>query len=203
MKPKAHFIWIGSDIPNKYKDNIQTFSSQFQIVLHTKELDQMVNIDLYNRMKTNAGKADILRLEILYRYGGLYSDCDSRLLRVFPFSSKLIVCRSPNGYIMNESMYIKEKNSDCFKRLVYGLSDHVNNLVEKGNEVNIWDIAGATYIAPIIRQYKRTEYDYGIFGKKRSRTIIYHSYDASWAKNKNGVYNMHKASKKPLNYWMQ
>lgn len=201
MNNIAHFIWLGSELPFCYKLNIQTFKRQFKTKLHTEPLPNMVNIELFNRMKSYAGKADVLRLEILYQYGGLYSDCDSRLIGAFNFDHDLIVCRSPSRHIMNETMYVNKPKHPAFKEIVYGLNDHVTKLEETGLPVNIWDIAGASYIAPILRKYNIKELPYGVWGRKGKRTIISHSYDASWAKD-NSKYVIRKSEKKPLNYWL-
>jgi hypothetical protein len=91
---KIHFIWIGSPLPQKYRDTVQRFGEHnhqnYNIFLWTDlptapikhiqfrpiESITLINDDLY-RQETNFGaKADILRYEIIYNEGGIYNDID-------------------------------------------------------------------------------------------------------------------------------
>lgn len=56
----------------------------------------MINRDAFDAAKTMAQKADILRLEILYQYGGIYLDTDVEPVKsvapLYSFSSSMLVC---------------------------------------------------------------------------------------------------------------
>ena len=79
-----HQIWIG---PKKCPDKlIQTWrdlhpkKDGWQHILWTdKDVDdfKIKNIRHYNEIEEWAGKADVWRYEILYRYGGIFCDADS------------------------------------------------------------------------------------------------------------------------------
>jgi len=82
-----HHIWLGGEVPNvlqKYIDSAKKIHPKWQYKLWTdKDVSQM---KLYNReifdQTTNCGaKSDILRYEILYRYGGVYLDTDMECLK--------------------------------------------------------------------------------------------------------------------------
>ena len=98
-----HFIWLGTELPAKYRDRIKgmmsinpgwdgflwvdTIVSQphpsvvmqdWKAVNRTKPF---VNADLIAREENLAGKSDYLRLEVVYRYGGVYVDTDVMALR--------------------------------------------------------------------------------------------------------------------------
>lgn len=83
-----HQIWLGSPIPECFKPYIiswlQYHLEDWQYMLWTdKEIDEL---NLYNKQyyeeTDNYGiKADIARIEILYRYGGVYIETDFECLR--------------------------------------------------------------------------------------------------------------------------
>ncbi len=81
IPPIVHQIWLGSKVPAKYRDWMESWMKirGWEYKLWTDEevkKIQMYNQDLYNRSENWGEKADILRLEILFQYGGLYVDTD-------------------------------------------------------------------------------------------------------------------------------
>lgn len=87
--PKViHQIWIGPNPPptkwiNSFKVDFIKHNPGWTYRLWTeKEINQLelVNRELYDQEKNLAGKADILRYEILYQFGGVYIDADSQWL---------------------------------------------------------------------------------------------------------------------------
>lgn len=99
-----HFIWVGSEIPAKYVDNVKRF------VLHNQpngysfylwvdhdtpsiqgvEIKNIRTLEIQNQTQfdqeiNNGAKADILRYEIVYQYGGMYSDIDVISLKPFDY----------------------------------------------------------------------------------------------------------------------
>lgn len=86
--PKVfHQIWVGNKPePRKWTNTWRTISGWKHILWTDKELDQldMINRDKYEWYKKQRiyhGMADIARLEILYRYGGIYVDADTQRLK--------------------------------------------------------------------------------------------------------------------------
>ena len=92
---KIHFIWLGSKFPlEKYYERFyktwETLHPTWEIILWDDERvqtlveeAQLVNAKAF-QMATNYGeKSDILRLEILYRFGGIYVDVDFKCLKPF------------------------------------------------------------------------------------------------------------------------
>ncbi len=76
-----HQIWLGSPVPEQYRKWMTSWMELHGWEYHLwtdKEAAQlkMYNQDLYERSKNYGEKSDILRLEILYRYGGVYADTD-------------------------------------------------------------------------------------------------------------------------------
>jgi mannosyltransferase OCH1-like enzyme len=92
-----HQIWIGSPVPDVYKAFMQTWidahcGNGWEYKLWTDE--NIHEIDLYNQKfyddTENFGvKSDLLRWEILYKYGGMYVDIDYECLRPFDLFHQL------------------------------------------------------------------------------------------------------------------
>lgn len=96
--------WLGSPLPPKFAPNILSYVSlnpDHELWLWLDTSPDTVNIghkqirvrdvnketwttrDMLDRSTNFAMKSDILRLEILYKYGGIYVDIDSMALRSF------------------------------------------------------------------------------------------------------------------------
>ena len=88
--PKTiHQIWIGGKLPAKYNPLRKTWQDihpDWEYKLWTdeevKDLE-MVNRDLFEKAQNIGQKADILRLEILNQFGGLYVDMDFECVHPF------------------------------------------------------------------------------------------------------------------------
>lgn len=81
----VHQIWLGSPLPKKYQEWVSSWMNLhgWEYKLWTNEdVKDMVlyNQDLYDRSSNYGEKSDILRLEILHRYGGIYVDVDYECL---------------------------------------------------------------------------------------------------------------------------
>lgn len=82
-----HQIWVGKNpFPEKYKAWQKTWQSLpgWTYKLWTdKEVEQfpLINQKTYNSEKNLGARADLLRLEILYREGGVYVDTDFECLK--------------------------------------------------------------------------------------------------------------------------
>ena len=84
MIPKIiHQIWIGPKIPpTKFMDTWKEKNPEFTYIRWNEEeiktrLLKLRCIKKIQEIEEMCGKADILRLEILYQYGGIYIDADS------------------------------------------------------------------------------------------------------------------------------
>lgn len=82
-----HWIWLGSPLPDKYKQLIDTW-----IALHPDwsfkiwtDADvpyfHFTNKDMFDTAKNYGEKSDIWRYEILEQFGGVYADIDFECLR--------------------------------------------------------------------------------------------------------------------------
>jgi len=95
-----HQIWIGDNpLPRLWTNTVKDFTAEYayKYKLWTDSSVEELDFDiipglkdLYNSFsKELAGRADILRLLILYKYGGVYIDADTVMIRPEKFHSFL------------------------------------------------------------------------------------------------------------------
>ena len=84
-----HFIWLGGPLPDKFKPYIDSWSHFHPVKLWTEKEESQLNWIhpwaklLYEDAQNFAEKSDILRYEILFQHGGIYSDIDVFCLKPF------------------------------------------------------------------------------------------------------------------------
>jgi hypothetical protein len=83
---KIHFIWFGdAPLPPEYeafRAGWERLNPGWEVITWDEaSLPPLVNRAAFDAASTWAGKADIARLEILLRDGGVYADCDFEPLR--------------------------------------------------------------------------------------------------------------------------
>lgn len=93
MIPKVfHRIWLGADdgdpIPERFErywDGFKALHPDYEFVTWSdpNDLGWLRDREVFDRATTHAGRADVLRYEIMYRYGGIYVDTDVEPLRPF------------------------------------------------------------------------------------------------------------------------
>jgi len=201
-----HMIWIG---PEKcpYKESIESYkrnNSDWEVKIWDN--DAVSKFDIYNKwvyskMTSWAGKADVLRLEILHNYGGLYVDMDSRCLKPLDGLVDGLVCfgmRGNGGGVNNCALGCISKHP-AFEKIVYGLEAHVKRLSETKKNIkkgtHLFRIAGWRYITPILREDPTfTQLDEGCLPGERKMVgtvedievlktgYIVQFHDNSWAK---------------------
>ena len=93
---KIHQIWIGpKQPPTKFMDTWRDKNPDFEYIRWNEE--EIKNRDLrlectarVDEMEEINGKADIIRWEILYKYGGVFLDADS--ICIEPIDDVLMNC---------------------------------------------------------------------------------------------------------------
>ncbi|MBM3208284.1 MAG: hypothetical protein FJZ57_06760, partial [Chlamydiae bacterium] len=92
IPPIIHFIWLGSSPTSQVEQAISSWKNYhpgWQIELWTDEKVSEFSWsegrlkEIFDQAETYAEKADVLRLDILYQFGGIYSDIDVICLRSF------------------------------------------------------------------------------------------------------------------------
>ncbi len=196
-----HMIWIGpKECP--YKENIQSYidkNPDWEIKLWNNDnLPKIKNKWAFDIIDIWAVKADILRLEVLYKFGGIYVDVDSYCLKPLDDLIKNRVCFSmtSRGGKINNSILACPKKYKTFEILVNNLESHVKRMKygKKARKIySVHKIAGAKYIEKELLKDKNFEtLDHGlkagtrkIAGEVRYEKIYFDGYilqkhDNSW-----------------------
>jgi len=179
--PKSiHIIWIGErKFPYKsYFDSYKKKNPLWNITLwNNNNIPKILNKKNYKKMNSYAAKVDILRLEILYRYGGVYVDADSKCLKPLDNLFNGLTCfgmTGNNGNVANGTLGCTRKHI-AFKELVYNLDKHIEKLsklrLNRKYGISIFNVAGTGYITKILNKYADfTQIDKGC--KKGNRKFI-------------------------------
>jgi len=84
-----HHIWLGGSLPEKYINYVSSWRKHNPGWLHlfwddinTKSF-KLINQAKFDQTKNLGQKSDILRYELLYKYGGIYVDTDFECLKPF------------------------------------------------------------------------------------------------------------------------
>jgi len=117
MIPKIiHQIWIGSELPERFKPLIESWQKNHPnweyhlwddeaVKEHQFISDKMR--ELFEKATNYGMKADILRVDLLYQYGGVYVDIDFRSLRPLDplhhnhFCKFYAACLGQSGVVAN------------------------------------------------------------------------------------------------------
>ena len=99
MIPKIiHQIWIGNkNEPTKFMNTWKNKNPEFEYIKWNEEELKNRNISLeclnrVNEIEEMCGKADIIRWELLYKYGGIFLDADS--ICIEPIDDELMKMKS-------------------------------------------------------------------------------------------------------------
>jgi mannosyltransferase OCH1-like enzyme len=165
MIPKIiHQIWIGpKEPPTKLMDTWKEKHPDFEYIRWNEEefikRDMQLECqDKIDGMEQICGKADIIRLELLYKYGGVFLDADS-------------ICIEPIDYLLyNNNNFLIYENEKVRKGLIANgimgfIPNHpfIKKCIEfiKNNEVSYvntrllpWQITGPTLVTYIYNTNK-------------------------------------------------
>jgi hypothetical protein len=97
---KIHQIWLGTNAPpTEWMDTVRKFATDYGYEYHlwsesnidTLDWADIPGLDLeYKKFeKEKAGGADIIRLMVLYKFGGIYIDADSVIMKPKKFAAFL------------------------------------------------------------------------------------------------------------------
>lgn len=89
MIPKIiHLIWVGGERPKKFDyllNEIKRINHDYEIIeWNDSNIDfDLINKKAFDECENLGAKSDILRFEVLYKYGGVYLDYDFLQLKKF------------------------------------------------------------------------------------------------------------------------
>ena len=203
---RLHFIWIGSQLPPKYIKNIETFrtqNKQYEIFLwvdnnsslqtlqnqsfHVQKIQTslLINRDIYEQEKNYGAKADILRYEVVFQYGGIYFDIDSVAVKPFDGNfKKSFVTFSPDYKNLSNAVFGFAKNSNFLHFVLKSLRTHY----EAFRKEWVPSRTGPAYFTSCFLKYNDNRSNlinkaFLINQKSESYMYTYHTYDANWMKH--------------------
>lgn len=119
-----HFIWLGeSPLKKDYINYMASWTQKnpsWKVRIWTENnIPDLYNQELYENAETYAERADILRYELLYRYGGVYVDVDYECLD--PINSLLddtdfFVCLDAEDWDSHCKNYLNQALMGCTKQ---------------------------------------------------------------------------------------
>jgi mannosyltransferase OCH1-like enzyme len=200
-----HIIWIG-ERAFPYRDNFRTWKKHnpdYRVRLWTdKNLPALHNQWVYDALADQppAVRADLLRLEILAQYGGVYTDADSWCTQpIGPLIDDLTLFGMTGNYgnVQNATLGTV-RDHPAYRMAVEGAGAHYLRLAyQKRNRTEkyeVFDIFGTRYITPILRSFPGfTQIDVGaVKGSRRlivvegldktSEAYIVHANATTWKK---------------------
>jgi mannosyltransferase OCH1-like enzyme len=157
-----HMIWLGSPIPDRFAGNIgdwQLLNPSWRLNIWTEPLPDMLNLDLYERaheyVKSDAVwqfRADLLRYEVLFRYGGFYCDTDTKPLRplgdLFDGLTEFAVREDPS-WVANTYL-ATEPCTDLFAALTERQREHAKQF---SGHAAAGVVSGPQYLTPIWHEF--------------------------------------------------
>lgn len=194
--PIIHQIWLGGLVPEKYAAWIATWQKHhpnWTIIMwmdHDLPFLHLVNKDLLEKAKNYGEKSDILRIELLNTFGGLYIDTDCECLQPFdPFN------RSNSFYIssvgvgvcgigVNNAVIGAAQAHPLIQKILYGMKSARKKRI-------LSERTGPMYISRIffenvrafqdnVVMYPAQYFESGHNARDDKRTYSIHWFDASW-----------------------
>ena len=166
MIPKIiHQIWIGdqSKRPVEMMKTWQEKNPDWEYMLWTDDnLPEISNRIQFDAMKELAGKADILRYELLHTFGGFFIDADSISTQPLPdfFTENDSFCCWENEYIRSGLMcngYLAaSKENQLMGHLIARISMIPAEVMEHAPNLTAWKITGPQLLTSTV---KRTQYN--------------------------------------------
>ncbi|VHO02144.1 TcdA/TcdB catalytic glycosyltransferase domain-containing protein [Candidatus Rhabdochlamydia sp. T3358] len=169
----VHQIWLGGQVPEKYGEWMKSWVNLMGWEYKLWTDDDVKEMVLYNRklydQSSNYGeKSDILRLEILWEYGGLYVDVDYECIKPEIFDG---LHKSFDFYIGFEPIehgliYDMYKTCNALvgaapgHPLILDFMEHMNENVIKYQYQTAVEKTGPDYLSRVIFAYEQNNINY-------------------------------------------
>lgn len=197
MIPKIiHQIWIGdqSKKPEKIMNTWKLKHPDWEYKIWTEEnLPSLKNKKQFDQMEELAGKADILRYELLYNYGGVYIDADTICLN--PLDESFLTNDSftcwENEYVTTGLIHNGHlgscPNNELMKELIHHIS--LQDQIYFG-PLHAWKVTGPVLLTNMVNKLRYTKLriypSYYFIPEHFSGVSHYYKNDKSYGKHLNG-----------------
>ena len=109
--------------------------------------------ELYSRLTIGAAQADLWRLVVLYKYGGIYMDIDAHLIwplsRIIPTGATELFLRYKDGAATNYFIASKPENP-----VIKALINEVLHRIETSQGNNIYEITGPAVFQAVLSEHE-------------------------------------------------
>tara|TARA_R110000851_G_scaffold285413_1_gene439113 strand:- start:1341 stop:1988 length:648 start_codon:yes stop_codon:yes gene_type:complete len=155
-----HQIWVGDqskrpvEMMETWKEKNPTWDYRFWSEENIPKLRNQAQFDAMNEL---AGKADILRYELLYDHGGFFIDADSVCVNALDdfFTENKAFCCWENEQIreglMSNGYFATEKNSPLAERLIARIGTYPVEEVAKLPNLTAWQVVGPVLLTDTVR----------------------------------------------------
>jgi inositol phosphorylceramide mannosyltransferase catalytic subunit len=151
-----HQIWLGpKEPPIQWMESWKNINRDWEYKLWTeKNIPKLHNQRQFDSITSYEGKADILRMEILYRWGGVYVDTDCECLipiddlRRYPFFACYENEHLRPGLIINTAIGCKPAHG-LIAKMIEAIS-----AIEDVNQGPAWVVVGPLLFTRTIRFYE-------------------------------------------------
>lgn len=158
-----HFIWIGNNkIPDPYIEYIESWiknHNDYKFCFWNDEnIPILINQKYYDDAKTYAMKADILRYELLYFFGGIYVDTDFLCIKSI---DKLIVKYDGfSGYESDKYIAIGLMGFKKYDNMLFNIIKNIpyNIIINYDNNKSIPELTGPIYFTKMWNTYCNEKY---------------------------------------------
>jgi len=168
-----HFIWIGkNDIPEIYLEYIESWINKHPdyeyCFWNDKNIPNLINQKFYDEADTYAMKADILRYELLYFYGGIYIDCDFLCLK--NIDELIINYDGFSGFESNEYIAIGLMGFKQYDEFLYKIIKNISFNIMVNDKGKIPEQSGPIFFTNMYEKYIKNKENisnkYKFFEKK-------------------------------------
>ena len=166
MIPKIiHQIWLGdqSKRPNEFIKTWVDMNPSWKHILWTESnIPNLVNQIQFDAMNELAGKADILRYELLYYHGGFFVDADSECIKALDnnFLQNDLFCCWENEIItpklMSNGYLACTQKSKIMVNLIAAISQLKKEYISNLPDLNAWKVVGPVLLTNIVNEYNKS-----------------------------------------------
>jgi inositol phosphorylceramide mannosyltransferase catalytic subunit len=180
---KIHLVWLGGERPSKFDtllDRIKKINVGFEIIeWHDQNINfELINHQLFNDTTNLGSKSDILRFELLYKFGGIYMDYDFLQIKSFDELLKYEFFagtdkNNPNE-VWNSIVGATQGNPIC-KKFLDGLYN--NTPININETMRVMNETGPYYLTKLINENEwdcdlvilKGDYFFPFPGEKRNK----------------------------------
>ena len=157
IPPVIHRAWVGSDLPDWAAALGDTWARHYpgheqRLWTDPDQLPDWAERDLYDAAADivppdaiGQFKADLMRLEILLRHGGLWVDCDTEALRPYDFGGLDAFAAREDGSWVGTAYLGATPGHPVITALVTGVRDSI----DRGRPARPNILTGPHYVTPV------------------------------------------------------